>query len=88
MPTVYGILYSIHVILCKYPHDQFGGSIQYPSKAVVFVETYIEPVHDKTNKMTCVPSEDPKQPVHPPRLTRVFAVRSMGSLSLCRQRRF
>ena len=26
--------------------------------------------------MTCVPSEDSNQPVHPPRLIRVFAVRS------------
>ena len=28
-------------------------------------------MHDKTNKMTCVPSEDSNQPVHLPRLTRV-----------------
>ena len=28
--------------------------------------------HDKTNKMTCAPSED--QPGHPPSLIRVFAV--------------
>ena len=33
-----------------------------------------EPEHDKTNKMTCVPSEDSDQPVHPPGLIRVFAV--------------
>ena len=30
--------------------------------------------HDKTNKMTCAPSEDSDQPRHPPSLTRVFAV--------------
>ena len=64
MPTVYGILYStlkslMHVILCKYRHDQFGESIQCPCK------TFIEFVHDKTNKMTCVSSEDSDQPVHP-----------------------
>ena len=35
--------------------------------------------HDKTNKMTCVPSEDSVQPGHPPSLIRVFAVRSKGS---------
>ena len=33
-----------------------------------------EPQHDKTNKMTCVPSEDSDQPGHPPSLIRVFAV--------------
>ena len=31
--------------------------------------------HDKTNKMACVPSEDPDQPGHPPSLIRVFAFR-------------
>ena len=30
--------------------------------------------HDKTNKMTCAPSEDLDQPGHPPSLIRVFAV--------------
>ena len=30
---------------------------------------------NKTNKMTCAPSEDSDQPVHPPSLIRVFAVR-------------
>ena len=35
--------------------------------------------HDKTNKMTCAPSEDSDQPVHPPSLIRVFPVRSIGS---------
>ena len=39
----------------------------------------VKPEHDKTNKMTCVPSEDSNQPVHPPRMTTVFAMRSMGS---------
>ena len=37
---------------------------------------HFEPPHDKTNKMTFVPSE----PGHPLSLIRVFAVRSMGSL--------
>ena len=41
---------------------------------------HLELPHDKTNKMTFVPSEDSDQPVHPPSLIRVFAVRSMGSL--------
>ena len=34
-----------------------------------------EPLHDKTNKMACAPSEDSDQPGHPPSLIRVFAVR-------------
>ena len=31
--------------------------------------------HDKTNKMACALREDSDQPVHPPSLIRVFAVR-------------
>ena len=50
-----------------------------------------EPHHDKTNKMTCAPSEASDQPGHPPRLIRVFAVRSVVSqgskVSSCGQRR-
>ena len=41
---------------------------------------HFEPPHDKTNKMTFVPSEDSDQPGHPPSLIRFFALRSMGSL--------
>ena len=35
----------------------------------------LEPRHDKTNKLTCTPSEDSDQPGHPPSLIRAFAVR-------------
>ena len=35
-----------------------------------------EPLHDKTSKMACAPSEDSDQPGHPPSLIRVFAVRT------------
>ena len=38
-----------------------------------------EPAHDKTNKMTCPPSEDSDQPGHLPRLIGVCVVRLMGS---------
>ena len=38
-----------------------------------------EPKHDETSKMICVPSEDSDQTGHPSSLTRVFAVRSVGS---------
>ena len=41
---------------------------------------HFEPLHDKTNKMTFVPSENSDQPGHPSSLIRVFAVRSLGSL--------
>ena len=41
---------------------------------------HFEPPHDKTNKMTFVPSEDSDQPGHLPSLIRVFAVHSMVSL--------
>ena len=34
-----------------------------------------EPAHDKTNKMTCVPSEYSDQPAHTLSLIRVFAAR-------------
>ena len=47
--------------------------------------------HDKTNKVTCAPSEDSDQPGHLPSLIRVCAVRSVGSrgpkVSSCGQRR-
>ena len=43
----------------------------------------IEPLHDKTNKMTWTPIEDSDQPWHLPSLTRVFTVRirNLGSLA-------
>ena len=50
-----------------------------------------EPQHDKTRKMTCVPSNASDQPGHPPTLIRVFAVYSVGSsgnkVPLCGQQR-
>ena len=47
---------------------------------VWFLWTSFEHVHNKTNKMTYVPSEDSDQSGHPPSLIRVFAVCFMGSL--------
>ena len=41
---------------------------------------HFEPPHDKTSKMTFVPSEDLDQTGRMPSQIRVFAVRSMGSL--------
>ena len=45
----------------------------------IFLINPFEPERDKTNKMTCAPSEDSDQPGHPPSLSRVFDVCSMGS---------
>ena len=48
-----------------------------------FVTLIFEPQHDKTNKITCSPSEDSNQPGHPPSLIRVFSVRMKKHWSLC-----
>ena len=49
----------------------------------------IEPEHDTANKMTHAHGEDADQPGNPPRLIRVFAVRSVrrhgSKVSSCRQ---
>ena len=71
-------VYEVRVVALT----DYGASA--PSDSV-FVATkcmsklYKEPQHDKTKKMTCVPSEDSDQPGHLPSLIRVFAVHSMGS---------
>ena len=44
-----------------------------------------KPPHDKTNKITCAPSEDSDQPGHPPSLIRVFAVRKKKAWNLSYQ---
>ena len=49
--------------------------IQFLSLLKVAELLLYEPPHGKTNKMACAPSEDSDQPVHPPSLIRVFAVR-------------
>ena len=46
---------------------------------VVLIGMPYEPQHDKTNDMVCAPSEDSDQPEHPPNLSKVFDVRSLGS---------
>ena len=62
--------------------EQAGLSLNWSQTPMTcFVVTWLiyEPQHDKTNKMTCAPSEDSDQPGHPPSLIRVFAVRSKDS---------
>ena len=54
-------------ILVDYSHHLSGFHNTVPIKSY-------EPPRDKTNKMTCAPSEDSDQPGHPPSLIRVFAV--------------
>ena len=58
---------------------------------ILKLSDYCEPPHDKTNEITCAPSEDSDLPGHPPSLIRVFAVRSMSNwgpnVSSCGQRR-
>ena len=46
---------------------------------VYVCDEFYWPQRDKTNKMTCAPNEDSDQPGHPPSMTRVFAVHSVGS---------
>ena len=51
----------------------FSGSLQ-ADVGILLELSLFEPTHDKTNKMTCAPSEDSDQPGHLPSLTGVFAV--------------
>ena len=67
-----------HVFACNYgcPRSVVGFFIHKYHNRHSF---WNEPAHDKTNKMTCAPSEDSDQPGNPPSLIRIFAVRSVGS---------
>ena len=60
MPTEYTVIFTDACFTCIVTYT-------YSYKA--------EPVHDKNNKMICVPSEDSDQPEHSPNLIRVFTVR-------------
>ena len=83
---------KLHIVWTRSPATQrkpdFVSALS--SGHFLRVSTF-EPLHDKTNKMTCVPSKDSDQPGHPPSLIRVFAVHSIGSkgpnVSSCTQRR-
>ena len=73
------------VSMAKRFHIGSMGNVKNVMKCIcaVYVDSrkkHFEPPHDKSNKMTFVPSEDSDQPGYPPSLIRVFAVRSMGSL--------
>ena len=80
IPSQYDI-----VSMAKRFHIEFYGKCKkcdgmYMCRIRISRKKHFEPPHDKTNKMTFVPSEDSNQPGHLPSLIRVFAVRSMGSL--------
>ena len=49
-------------------------SVSFPLNPCTLFEISFEPVHIKTYKMACVPSEDSDQPGHLPSLIRVSAV--------------
>ena len=49
------------------------------SSRISAIPEMFEPQCDKTNKLTCAPSEVSDQPGHLPSLISVFAVCSMGS---------
>ena len=55
----------------------------YPKHRTCKNHSTFEPPHNKTNKMTCAPSEDTDQPRHPPSLIRslLSAWGSIGSLA-------
>ena len=92
---------NFNTILLAWLNDFILGSMQNVKNVMkcicaAYVDSrkkHFEPPHDKTNKMTFVPSEDSDQPGHPPSLIRVsdqpghppslirvFAVHSLGSL--------
>ena len=80
IPSQYDI-----VSMAKRFHIGFYRNVNYVMKCIcaAYVDSrkkHIEPPHDKTNKMTFVPSEDSDQPGHPPSLIRVFAVHSVVTL--------
>ena len=50
------------------PAERLSWGLSVPCQSSQF-----EPSHDKTNKMTCAPSEDTDQTGHPRSLIRVFA---------------
>ena len=67
------LIYVFHIIILPLYMLDYGRI------CIVFRKITFEPSHDKTNEITCAPSEDSDQPGRPPSLIRVFAVGSMGS---------
>ena len=59
-------------------HSGYWMGMSLPLAGICGILTF-KPPHDKTNKMTCAPSEDSDQPGHAPSLTRVFSVCFKGT---------
>ena len=55
---------------------------QTPKTGFLLMSLIYEPLHDKTNKMTCAPNKDSDQPGHPPSLIMFVCV---GVLRPCQQ---
>ena len=54
---------------------KFGTTVTFSSRLYLQQQYKFEPQFDKTNKITCAPSEDSDQPGHQPSMIRVFTVR-------------
>ena len=52
-----------------------GHLLSLDSRSIKRSKLPFEPAHDKTNKITCGPSEDSDQSGHSPSLIKFFAVR-------------
>ena len=57
-------------------------SVDHWTNVLIREQRTYEPRHDKTNNVSCAPSETSDQPGHPPNLIRVFAVRMKKTLVL------
>ena len=68
------IIFCLHILVLLQPPLWHLMISFIESTCVTELSTY-ELLHDKTNKMTCAPSEDSDQPGHSPSLIRVFTVR-------------
>ena len=51
----------MHLLMFTRLTHRYGGGL-----LINTVRRQYEPLHDKTNKMSCVSSEDSGQPTHPP----------------------
>ena len=69
------LIYCFHVCVVSFSNVMICAHLMAGKRVGCLAFSLFEPPHDKTNKMTCAPSEDSDQPGHSPSLIRVFAVR-------------
>ena len=55
--------------------EEFMKNVSFMQSQALLNRNIYELPHDKTNKMTCAPSEDSDLPGYPPSLIKVFAIR-------------